>query len=222
MPSFYSQPLDWDEARDAFKSRRGMSAKEFYALADYLRGTAFTITRISGLQTLSRIKRKLLQLIEVGGTLADFREWITEQAPTWTRAYTELVFRQNVLGAYNRARWEEINDPELGDEFEWLMYDAVNDDRTRPHHAALDNKAWKKDEFPDEHWTPNGFQCRCEIRNLNEDLLDRVGADVDFDHPVDDDGNPVRPDEGFRSNQNPNFASVLRNELRRIRDELRS
>ena len=216
MPRFSAKPLDWDEARDLFQSRAGITADEFYALADYLRGAAFTITRISGLQVLSRIKRKLLQLIEDGGTLADFRAWIGDQAQVWTRAYTELVFRQNVLGSYDRARWEEINDPELGDEFPYLMYDAVNDSRTRPTHAALDNMTWRKEDFPDEHWPPNGFNCRCEVRNLNADLLDRVGGELVTDRPDE------QPDEGFRANQSRDFAGTLERELGRIRDELRS
>ena len=125
-------------------------------------------------------------------------------------------------GSYSRARWEEVNDPDLEDEFGWLMYDAVNDGRTRPHHAALDNKAWPKDEFPDEHWAPNGYNCRCEIRNLNEDLLDRTGADTDFEHPVDEDGNRIRPDEGFRANQARDYAGELDRELGRIQTDLRS
>ena len=213
MPKFSDAPLDWDEAARAFAARTGMSSQEFYALADYLRGAAFTVTRIAELQTLARVQRKLVQLIEDGGTLAEFQAWATDQAHVWTRAYTELVFRQNVFSSYNRARWEEINDPDLGEEFGWLMYDAVNDDRTRDEHAALDNMAWPKDEFPDEHWPPNGFNCRCEVRSLNDDLLDRSGARV-MRGPA-----PEQPDEGFRTNQARDYADELEREHERIRNE---
>ena len=99
MPRVSDTPLDWDEAIEAFAARVGMSSEEFYALAEYLRGAAFTITRIAELQTLARIQRKIVQLIESGGTLAEFQAWVTDQAHVWTRGLTELVFRQSVLGS---------------------------------------------------------------------------------------------------------------------------
>jgi hypothetical protein len=99
MPEFVDTALPWDEARDAFVNRQLATPEEFAALEEYLRGCAWTIARIAELQTLDRVKRKLIQIIEDGGTLAEFRLWLGDQALVWTRAYTELVFRQAVLGA---------------------------------------------------------------------------------------------------------------------------
>lgn len=214
MPEFSDTALSWDEARDAFIARELVTPEEFAALEEYLRGCAWTIARIAELQTLDRVKRKLIQIIENGGTLAEFRLWLGDQALVWGRAYTELVFRQAVLGAYSRARWEEINDPDLGDEFGYLMYDAVNDDRTRESHAAMDNLTWEREDFPDEWWPPSGFNCRCEVRNLNEDLMRRAGGELVSGSP------PDSPDEGFRSNQNRDYAGMLAEQLELLRTEI--
>lgn len=227
MPSvkFSREPLSWPAAEQAFADRLEMASVDFYALADYCRGSAWTITRIAEMQTVGRAKRKLLQIIKDGEILEEFIAWAAIEDPAWTAAYTELIFRMAVLGGYSRARWDEINDPDLGDEFDWLMYDAVDDDRARIEHAAMDGQAWRRDEFPDGWWPPNGFNCRCSVRNLNEDLLARSGADTGGSHPVypaehPRAGQPVQPAEGFRANQARDFRGTLESELERIRDEL--
>ena len=214
MAMFFSEPLTWPEAEAAFADRVAMPSEVFRELVDELKGIAWTVARITEHQVMLRVKRKLEQVIERGETLAVFRKWLGADAIGWTSAYTELVFRMAVLGSYSKARWEEINDPDLGDEFGWLMYDAVNDDRTRKTHAALDGKAWEKDEFPDEWYPPNGYNCRCEVRNLNDDLMRRAGADPQTEPPAED------PDDGFQANQAKDYSDILEDELSRLRDEL--
>ena len=207
--------LSWPEAEAAFRNRLAMTPEQFAAISENLRGTAWTISRITEYQTMLRATRKLQQIIEAGGTLHDFSSWIAEgQAGTWSKAYTELVFRMATLGSYSQARWNEINDPDLGDEFGYLMYDAINDDRTREDHAAMDGKTWKKEEFPDEWWPPAGFNCRCEVRNMNEDLLRRSGGKLQGGPPSQE------PDDGFRSNQARDYGEQLERELEGLRGEL--
>jgi SPP1 gp7 family putative phage head morphogenesis protein len=212
---FEDTVLSWPEAEAAFRERLAISAEEFAAISSELRGTAWTISRIAEHQTLLRVTRKLQQLIESGGTLAEFSKWIDSgQAIVWSDAYTELVFRMATLGAYSQARWDEINDPDVVDEFPLIMYDAVNDDRTRDEHGALDGMTWPLDEFPGEWWPPNGFNCRCETRNMNEDLRRRAGGKIQ-DGPA-----PGNPDEGFQSNQALDWNEQLTQELAGLRGEL--
>jgi len=228
MGMFEDTVLSWPEAEKAFRERLAISAEEFALISAELRGTAWTISRITEYQTMLRVKRKLQQIIASGGTLNDFTKWVEAgTAETWSRAYTELVFRMATLGSYSQARWQEVNDPDLGDEFGYLMYDAVNDDRTRADHAAMDGQTWLANEFPQEFWPPSGFGCRCEIRSLNEDLVQRSGGTMrsgSNDLPTVDDGEggkrPAQPDEGFRSNQAMNYGEQLTAELAGLRGEL--
>lgn len=211
---FEYEPLSWPEAERAFRERLALSAEEFALIADDLKGIAWTIARITEYQVMLRVKRKLEAIIAAGETLSTFRRWLEADALGWTNAYTELVFRMAVLSSYSKARWDEINDPDLGDEFGWLMYDAVDDDRTRETHAAMDGKAWPKAEFPDDWYPPNGYNCRCDVRNLNDDLMQRAGADPQSEPPPDD------PDDGFQANQARAYRETLDAELARLRTEM--
>jgi SPP1 gp7 family putative phage head morphogenesis protein len=212
---FEDTVLSWPEAEIAFRDRLAIDSEEFYALSQELRGTAWTITRITEYQTMLRAQRKLHQLIAEGGTLQEFIKWAKQgQAVVWSDAYTELIFRMATLGSYSKARWDEINDPDVAGEFELIMYDAVNDDRTRDEHGALDGMTWPLNEFPGEWWPPNGFNCRCETRNMNEDLRRRAGGKIQ-DGPA-----PGEPDKGFQSNQALDWNEQLTRELAELRGEL--
>jgi hypothetical protein len=214
-PRFRDELLTWEEIEAAFIARLEMPADAFYALAEQYRGLAFTVRKVSDMQTLHRIKRRLEQIIASGGQVAEFLEWVEGEALGWSDAYSGLVFRQNVFSAAAKGRWDEINDPDVAAEFGWLMYDAVDDDRTRASHAAMDNLAWRKAEFPQEWYPPNGYSCRCDVRNLNDDLMRRAGADPQGSSPPPDD-----PDEGFRANQAAALRETLDAELERLRGEL--
>lgn len=59
------------------------------------------------------------------------------------------------------------------------MYDAVNDNRTRPQHKAWDNIVLPVDHpFWDTHYPPNGWNCRCLPRSLNDRDSKRLGLEV--------------------------------------------
>ncbi len=59
---------------------------------------------------------------------------------------------------------------ESKDVLPFLMYDAVNDSRTRPHHLALDGVIKPVgDVFWKTHACPNGHRCRCSIRAIDRD-----------------------------------------------------
>lgn len=193
--------LEWPEAEAAFIDKDILSADEYYALEEQYRGLAFTSSRISAMSTMKRLKDRLETTIANGETLRQFRGWVESEKLGWAKQYSELVFRMAVFGAYSAGRYQQMNDPDLGDEFPLLMYDAIDDLRTRPTHAALDNTIWKRADFPEELWTPNGYNCRCEIRAISEDMARDIGGIPTTDVPYLPDGRRAWPDPGFRSNQ---------------------
>ena len=216
QPRFSDELLTWPEIEKAFRDRLSVAADVFYALREAYRELAFTVRQIADMQTLARVKERLERSIARGEQLAEFLEWVEDAELGWSRAYTGLVFRQNVFSAAARGRWEEINDPDVADEFGWLMYDAVDDDRTRDEHAIMDGRTWRRDEFPDEWYPPNGFNCRCSVRQLNDYLLRRTGGRVQGGPP------DVDPDEGFRVNQARGavLRDALADELARVQREI--
>jgi len=71
----------------------------------------------------------------------------------------------------------------------YFLYDAVNDSRTRPAHAAMDGFVAKHDDPVWKTWTPPcGYQCRCrrialteaQAKELMADDEVRVGTDRDL------------------------------------------
>jgi SPP1 gp7 family putative phage head morphogenesis protein len=151
--------------------------------------------------------------------------WANTQMPSWSYAYTQLVFRMAVFGSYSQARFEQINSPEVRETFEILFYDAINDSRTREEHAAMNGRSWKREEFPAGWWPPNGFNCRCEIRAVMQSMVKNLGLKgptLPRYTKGPSKGQIMQPDKGFTRNVldrdsqrlNLNFRlRTLRNDL---------
>ena len=89
----------------------------------------------------------------------------------------KTIFRTNLRVSAAAARWERIQDRK--DRFPFLMYDAVNDSRTRAQHLEWDGLVLPVDHpFWKTHGPPNGWGCRCILRQLSEAVMRRRGLEV--------------------------------------------
>lgn len=157
---------------------------------------AFTIAKMADLDLLADIQASLDDAISQGLSFRSWADTITPilQAKGWwgRQAVTDpltgetivaqlgspgrlkTIFRTNVQAAYAVGQWEEIQaNAEIAP---YLLYDAVDDHRTRPEHKAWDNTVlpvghpwWKA------HYPPNGWNCRCGVIQLSEDDLEDLG-----------------------------------------------
>ena len=89
----------------------------------------------------------------------------------------------------------------------YWMYDAVNDERTRPTHKMMDAQVRRYDDpFWDEWYPPNGFSCRCGVITLSAQQVKQRGIDVQRGMPratVDIETGEIthwKPDKGFDVN----------------------
>jgi SPP1 gp7 family putative phage head morphogenesis protein len=99
-------------------------------------------------------------------------ETITAQLGSPARLKT--IFRTNAQSAYAAGQWEQIQEQKL--EAPYLMYDAVDDGRTRPEHAAWDGTVLPVEhDFWRTHYPPNGWNCRCGVIQLSDDDLEDLG-----------------------------------------------
>lgn len=142
---------------------------------------------IAGLAQLEHVKsviNQVNQAIDSGSTFADFQKAVKngDVDISLPRHRLDNIFRTNIQAAYGRGRWYQQQQTKSSRPY--LMYDAINDNRTRPTHKALDVTVRHIDDpFWDTHWAPLGYRCRCVIRSLTEEQAKARGITSDDDLP---------------------------------------
>jgi SPP1 gp7 family putative phage head morphogenesis protein len=175
-------PLPFAEAI-AWAKRRGVVLPDTYygELQGFARAQAFSVASIAQLDQLKLVQDSLLTALEEGQS---FQRWKKEalkpDSPLreFPRHRIENIFRTNLQGQYNRGRCEQQN--RTRETFPWLLFDAVNDSRTRPSHAAMDGFVARYDDPIWNIWRPPaGYQCRCRVIALTEKQAQKyINADA--------------------------------------------
>lgn len=160
---------------------------------------AFTVAKVTNLDLLKTIRQGVDQALAEGKTERWFTKTLTpvlQKAGWWGAFETDtvdggtrkvqlgsprrlsLIYRQNLQSAYMAGRWQE--QARLRDARPYLQYVAVLDSRTRPTHRALNGRVFRFDDpIWATHYPPNGWGCRCRVRQLSEFALKRRGLTVE-------------------------------------------
>lgn len=94
----------------------------------------------------------------------------------WSRAYADTVYRTNLTTAYAAGQWQEALDPDVLEFAPAFQYDATGDKDTRPNHQAMEGLlAGKTDSIWNTFAIPNGFNCRCALREVDRFELEERG-----------------------------------------------
>ena len=103
-------------------------------------------------------------------------------AANLTDARLETIYRTNISTAANEGVMSILRDPEAKDLFPLVMITEIDDDRSRPHHAAMDGYITTPGEMDRlKLRPPNGYNCRGSLikvawEEANElGLLDDMG-----------------------------------------------
>lgn len=228
-----------EQAISYFKAK---GLKPTFSYADMLDGAhdnAFTAAKMMDVDMLGQV-RASLDAAMANGT--PFKAWADQITPIlqsggwWGRKEVsdpltgqtivaqlgspwrlETIFRTNMQTAYAAGAWQEIQANKSVAPF--LMYDAVDDDRTRPLHASWDRRVMSVDHvWWLTHYPPNGYNCRCGVIQLSDAEVEALGLQVAIDPPKDgsyDWTNPrtgeelVYPkgiDPGFANNPGASYA----------------
>lgn len=164
-------PLIEAAARD-LAQRRVMVRADFDRLADQAKRTAFTVARVGSLDALQKLQQALTQNVSQGGTLQDFRNAVDEALSNsaLSAGHVENIYRTNVAQAYSQAQREMLDHPLVNDEFPYVEYHSVHDQRRRPEHGALEklgiqgtNVYRRDDPVIQKFWPPWDYQCRCAV-----------------------------------------------------------
>lgn len=206
VPAGASFDVPPEKAIEFFKAKR---LRPTFSYADMLgksHAQAFTVAKMMDIDMLGQI-RASLESAQANGTT--FREWADSIVPMlqaggwWGRkevvdpvtgqtivaqlgspSRLETIFRTNMQSAYAAGQWDEIT--RNRDIAPLLMYDAVDDFRTRPLHAS-----WDKTVLPvnspwwNTHYPPNGYNCRCGVIQIDPDEAVDLGLEVAIEPPND-------------------------------------
>jgi SPP1 gp7 family putative phage head morphogenesis protein len=105
----------------------------------------------------------------------------------------QTALRTNIQTAYNAGRYTA----QVANKYQQpiLMYDAVNDSRTREAHAAMSGFMAPVDHPVWSVWyPPNGYNCRCSVISMTEAEAQARGYQPGATPPN------VQPDPGFGFN----------------------
>ena len=206
----------------AYFKAKGLRASYSYAeTLGAANDRAFTVAKMMDVDLLRQVRDSLDSALANG---TSFAQWRREIEPALQRAgwwgvkevidpetgiaapaqlgspwRLETIFRTNMQAAYASGQWQEIQAQAEAAPF--LLYDAVDDLRTRPLHRAWDNtclpitSAWWSTHFP-----PNGWNCRCGVIQLDAEELSSLGI-----RPLAD-----TPDDGSYRWTNPRTGDVER------------
>lgn len=165
--------VTFEEAIEAAKARGVVLPRIYYnVLPPECRRLAFSVSLLASVQQIQAVLDQLSEHLAEGKTFDEFKAWGEQQSWTLPPGRLQTVFRNGVQTAYNAGHWRQFE--EGGAVRPWLMYDAINDSRTRPAHAAMDGYIRKlHDPFWDSHSPPCGHNCRCSIIALTDAEADR-------------------------------------------------
>ncbi len=119
---------------------------------------AWSVATVTDVALLASLRDSLLEILNSGGTLRDWRDMLDElgwRSPlgAW---HEETIFRTTLGSVMEAERFDQLTDSEFVD---YLVFDAVDDDRICEECLALDGKTWSRDEFPGALWPPLHFSC---------------------------------------------------------------
>ncbi len=196
-------PLPFDEAIRFFGDKVTLAPDKYRALTAEARAKAFTVAGVAKMDVLTDLYTGIDKAISEGTTFADFQKSVTGimEKRGWTGMTPyrlDNVFRTNIQQAYQAGHFQKQMG--LADRRPYWQYVAVMDSRTRPAHARMNGKVMRYDDpFWETSYPPNGFRCRCAVRDLSESEFGREKLNLtENQDSVADPGFDTNPGEAYR------------------------
>jgi SPP1 gp7 family putative phage head morphogenesis protein len=183
------------EAVEYAQRKRVALPSEYYGeMQGKARNQAFSIAGVASRDQLQGVLDSLNAVLRDGKTFKDWKDDPSVQALGLPAHRLDNILRTNMQCAYNAGHWEQQQANK--DRRPYLMYDAINDSRTRPSHLALDNIIKPIDDpFWDVYYPPNGFRCRCTTISMTAAQANARGGETE-----DPDQGWPDPDKGWDYN----------------------
>ena len=112
---------------------------------------------------------------DLGRDIADLPE--KDRNKTISPKRLEKIYRVNMRVAQAAGHYNALMDK--ANLFPYWRYNTAEDDRVRESHKVLHNMVFRYDDpFWDTHFPPNGWNCRCYVRAMDDRDLQRLGLEV--------------------------------------------
>ncbi len=200
------------EAVEYATSRKVVLPDEYYGkLVGVQKSQAVSIAGLGSLEQIKFVIDLVSDAIKSGKTFADFQKAVKASDVKLPAHRLDNIFRTNMQVAYNRGRYQQ--QASVSSTRPYLMYDAINDSRTRPTHLLFDNVVLdRNDPWWKTHYPPCGYRCRCTVISLTEKQAQKRGITAS---PPDD-----PPDDGWDFNPGTEYEAGVKDGLEAFGDSL--
>ena len=207
------------EALDYFREKRIRPGFDFRDVWGREHASAFTVAKAVQLDVLEDIRQALRRHLEEGLTFESFRKELTpvlQKKGWWGRKEVvdprtgdtveaqlgsprrlKTVFRSNMRAARAAGQWARIRRTKAALPF--LLYRLGPSREHREDHVAWSGTLLPADDpWWRDHFTPNGWGCRCWVRQVSRVEAQRLG------------GQTPRPPRDMREWTNPRTGDTVR------------
>jgi SPP1 gp7 family putative phage head morphogenesis protein len=196
-----------EKAIEYFKSKGYTFSWDWTDTLNEAHARAFTVAKTMRIDVLQDIRGMLQRSLDEGLTFQQFKKELTPRLKAkgwWGKKMVgdgkggtprdaalrdrqvqlgsvrrlKTIYRTNMQTAYMAGRYKGMKD--VAKRRPYWMYIAVMDSKTRPGHRILHRKVFHHtDPFWNTHYPPNGWGCRCRVKNVSGRELKRDGLTVD-------------------------------------------
>lgn len=160
-----------DEYFKATQEGYGVQLSEIdYDTPDYemLRKLQENVYHFAGAKNYQEMKAITKELVNAEGklrTFSEFKQVAFEILKEYNTAWMETEYNFAVAAGQMGATWTRIQ--ENKQDIPLLKYLTVGDDRVRPAHKELEGVTRPVDDtFWDLYYPPNGWNCRCDVLQI--------------------------------------------------------
>jgi len=184
-------PRPATEAAGHFAKKAALTHEAFELLSAEAKAHAFRVATVHKARMIQDIRNTVEKAIEQGTDWSAvqrelLKKFDVEGVPRPALYRLRGMFLQNTMQAYNDARREVLDDPEMVQFFPYRMYWTVGDgtpgvNNVRATHAALHGKVFTWDDpFWDAHTPPWDWGCRCTFVSLTAGQAKARGEVIDL------------------------------------------
>jgi len=187
MPETSVHTKPFQEALDYFREKVNLPTKTWRDIQHGAHAKAFVVAGAMKEDMLSSFREAIDKAIAQGTTLEEFRKdfdkivasagWSYKGTRGWR---TRTIFATNIQTAYAAGRYKQMTDPDVLKRRPYWQYLVGDSKKHRKEHLQWNGLILRADDpFWETHYPPNGWGCKCRVRSLSEQDLERMGSKPD-------------------------------------------